>query len=102
MLALILLGTLLVFHIPLAWRARRNRRTGGSLFAVLAFLIGTGYALYYSGSEGLRAWMSWSHLWVGLALPLFIALHVWRGKRTRAPESGEELVPRVAVKDGFR
>jgi len=102
MLALILLGTLLVFHIPLAWRARRNRRTGGSLFAVLAFLIGTGYALYYSGSENLRAWMSWSHLWVGLALPLFIALHVWRGKRTRAPESGEELVPRVAVKDGFR
>lgn len=82
-LTLVLLGTLLVAHIPLAWQARRNRRTGPSLFAAFTFLIGTGYALYYSGGERLRAWMSWSHLWVGLALPLIIALHVWRGKRTR-------------------
>lgn len=83
MLALVLLGTLLVFHIPLAWRARRNRRTGGSLFAVFAILIATGYALYYSGDERLRVWISWSHLWLGLVLPLIVAIHVWRGKWSR-------------------
>jgi hypothetical protein len=81
MLALVLIGTLLLSHILRGWRARRNRRTGMSLAAVLGFLIGTGYALYYAGNESLRAWASWSHLWVGLALPLIIAVHVWRGKR---------------------
>jgi cation transport ATPase len=82
MLALVLLGTLLVFHIPNAWRARRNRRTGTSLALIFGFLIATGYALYYSGNEQLRTWASWSHLWIGLAAPLFIAIHVWRGKRS--------------------
>jgi hypothetical protein len=82
MLALVLLGTLLVFHIPGAWRARRNRRTGTSLALLFGFLIVTGYALYYSGNEQLRTWASSSHLWVGLAAPLFIAIHVWRGKRS--------------------
>jgi hypothetical protein len=82
MLALILLGTLLVFHIPGAWRARRNRRTGTSLALIFGFLIATGYALYYSGNERLRMWASWSHLWIGLVAPLFIAIHVWRGKRS--------------------
>jgi hypothetical protein len=82
MLALVLVGTLLVFHIPNAWRARRNRRTGTSLALIFGFLIATGYALYYSGNEQLRMWASWSHLWIGLAAPLFIAIHVWRGKRS--------------------
>ena len=82
MLALVLLGTLLVLHIPRAWRARRNRRTGTSLVLLFGFLIATGYALYYSGNEQLRVWASWSHLWIGLAAPLLIAIHVWRGKRS--------------------
>lgn len=82
MLTLVLLGTLLVFHIPGAWRARRNRRTGASLSLIFGFLIVTGYALYYSGNEHLRMWASRSHLWIGLAAPLFIAFHVWRGKRS--------------------
>jgi uncharacterized membrane protein len=82
MLALVLLGTLLVFHIPGAWRARRNQRSGISLALLFGFLIATGYALYYSGNERLRTWASWSHLWAGLATPLIIAIHVWRGKRS--------------------
>jgi hypothetical protein len=83
MLALVLFGTLLVLHIPRAWRARRNRRTGTSLALLFGFLIATGYALYYSGNERFRMWASWSHLWVGLVAPLLIAIHVWRGKRSR-------------------
>ena len=83
MLALVLFGSLLLSHIFRAWRAGRNRRTGISFAIILGFLIGTGYALYYVGNEQLRAWASWGHLWVGLALPLIIALHVWRGKQSR-------------------
>ena len=93
MLSLILLGTMLVSHVPLAWRAQRNRPTGTSLFAVLAFLIGTGYALYYSGNDRLRDWLGWGHLWIGVALPLFLALHVWRGKRRPAPGPVDESAP---------
>ncbi len=84
MLVLLLLGTLLVSHIPGAWQARRNRRTGSILAITLGFLIVTGYALYYAGDERLRAWASWSHLSVGLALPFLLAIHVWRGKGSRS------------------
>jgi cation transport ATPase len=87
MAVLIVVGTLLPYHAKFAWRAGRNRRTGSTLLAILAFLIATGYGLYYSGDERLRAWISDAHLYVGLAVPLLIALHVWRGKRTRPPRS---------------
>jgi hypothetical protein len=83
MLVLVLVGTLLPFHIKFAWRAGRNLRTGFTLFAVLGFLCLTGYGLYYAGDERLRAWTSAAHLWVGLALPVIISLHAWRGKTTR-------------------
>jgi divalent metal cation (Fe/Co/Zn/Cd) transporter len=102
MLALVVLGSLLVLHIPQAWRARRNRPTGSWLFALVTFLAASGYALYYSGSEPLRAGMSWSHLWVGIALPFFIALHVWRGKRATASKPLDQSVPEMAERNSFR
>jgi cation transport ATPase len=83
MLALVLFGTLLLSHMLAAWRAGRNRRTGMSLAILFGILIATGYALYYVGNEQLRAWASWGHLWVGLALPLIVAVHVLRGKQSR-------------------
>jgi cation transport ATPase len=83
MVTLLLLGTLLPMHVKFAWRAGRNLRTGLSLLSVFAFLVLTGYGLYYAGGEHLRAWLSAAHLWVGLALlPVFL-LHIWRGKTTR-------------------
>ena len=83
MAVLVIIGTLLPFHAKFAWRANRNRRTGSTLLATLGILTVTGYGLYYSGSDRLRAWTSNAHLFVGLALPIFLALHVWRGKRSR-------------------
>jgi hypothetical protein len=83
MLVLILLGTLLPLHMKFALRAGRNLRTGFTLFAVFGFLCLSGYGLYYAADEQLRAWTSAAHLWVGLALPVFLSLHVWRGKTTR-------------------
>ena len=83
MAVLVLLGTLLPMHVKFAWRAGRNLRTGLCLLSLFAFLVVTGYGLYYAGGERLRFWTSAAHLWVGLALPLIMLLHVGRGKKTR-------------------
>ena|SRR5437773_11656383 len=80
---LVLIGMLLTGHVRFAWRARRNRGNGSLFLSVFAVLTVTGYGLYYAGGERLRAWASWIHLAVGLALPLLLILHVWLGKRTR-------------------
>jgi hypothetical protein len=83
MAILVLIGMLLTGHVPFAWRARRNRGNGSLFLSAFAVLIVTGYGLYYAGGQSLRAWTSWVHLAVGLALPLLLILHVWLGKRTR-------------------
>ena len=83
MAILVLVGMLLTGHVPSAWRARRNRGNGSFFLGTFAILTITGYELYYAGGERLRAWTSWIHLAVGLALPLLLLLHIWLGKRTR-------------------
>lgn len=84
MATLLLLGTLLPLHVKFAWRAGRNLRSGLTLLSIFGFLVLTGYGLYYVGGERLRALTSTAHLWVGLALPVLLGIHVWWGKRTRA------------------
>ena len=83
MAILVLVGMLLTGHVRFAWRARRNRGNGSLFLGGFGILTVTGYGLYYAGGESLRAWTSWIHLAVGLALPLLLILHVWLGKRTR-------------------
>ena len=92
MLTLILLGSLLTQHMRRAWLARRNRRSGTLLLALNALLALTGYALYYSGGESLRAFASNAHLVLGLALPALLILHIAFGRRTRA-EIDDDLRP---------
>jgi hypothetical protein len=83
MATLILIGTLLTTHIKCAWRARRNRPSGALFLGLLGILTITGYGLYYAGGEAVRAWSDWIHLGAGLVLPLFLAIHVWTGKKSR-------------------
>ena len=83
MAVLILVGMLLNEHVRLAWRARRNRANGSIFLSAFAFLIITGYGLYYAGGERLRAWTSWVHLATGLALPILLLIHILLGRRTR-------------------
>jgi hypothetical protein len=83
MAILVLVGMLLTGHVRSAWRARRNRGNGSVFLSAFGILTVTGYGLYYAGGESLRAWTSWIHLGVGLALPLLLFLHIWLGKRTR-------------------
>jgi hypothetical protein len=83
MTILVLLGMLLSGHVRFAWRARRNRVNGSLFLGAFGILTITGYGLYYAGGETLRAWTSWIHLGVGLALPLLFILHIFLGRRTR-------------------
>jgi magnesium-transporting ATPase (P-type) len=83
MAILVLVGMLLTSHVRFAWRVRRNRGNGSLFLGAFGILTITGYGLYYAGGECLRAWTSWIHLAVGLALPLLLILHIWLGKRTR-------------------
>lgn len=83
MAILVLVGMLLATHVRLAWRVRRNRGNGSVFLGAFGILTITGYGLYYAGGENLRAWSSWIHLAVGLALPFLLILHIWLGKRTR-------------------
>jgi cation transport ATPase len=85
MATLMLLGALVPLHVRRAWRSGRNRRTGPMMVAVNAVLIATAFGLYYAGSDTLRPWISDLHTVVGIALPLALLVHVWRGRRTRQP-----------------
>lgn len=80
---LVLIGMLLSAHVRFAWRARRNRGNGSVFLSAFAVLTITGYGLYYVGGERLRAWTSWIHLTVGLALPILLLMHIFLGRRTR-------------------
>ncbi len=78
MLALVLLGMLVVQHIPAGWTSLKNRRSGSLLIGSLSWLAVSGYLLYYAGGEALRTFASRSHLWVGLAACAVVALHIRR------------------------
>jgi hypothetical protein len=81
MLALLLLGALIPVHILRAWRARKNRLSGSLMATFNTVLIVTAFGLYYLGSDLLRPWISWTHIAAGVALALWLPLHVWLGRR---------------------
>jgi hypothetical protein len=83
MAVLVLIGMVLSAHVRFAWRAHRNRVNGSVFLSAFAVLTITGYGLYYGGGERLRAWTSWVHLAIGLALPLLLVTHIFLGRKTR-------------------
>ena len=83
MLFLVLLGALIPLHIQGNWARGRNRWTGIVMLALDAVLIVTAYGLYYSGSDSLRGWASDLHIAAGFALPAWVGVHVWLGRRAR-------------------
>jgi hypothetical protein len=82
MVALLLLGALFPLHVRLSWRAQRNRITGVIMLIAGVTLIATAFGLYYFGSEALRPATSWIHTIVGLALPIFVLVHILCGRRS--------------------
>jgi hypothetical protein len=96
MLALVLLGSLLPNHMKLAWTRRKNLRSGLPMLAGWSWLAATGYALYYFSSDANAAWLPLLHWGFGLALPVFLAIHIRdariRSRRAqRKPISGPSL-----------
>lgn len=85
LLALVIVGTLVPLHMKRGWRARLNRPNGIMLVSVVAALTLTGYALYYAGSESLRAVASFTHTVLGLGFPAALFWHIVRGRRARRP-----------------
>ena len=82
-MSLLVIGSLVPLHVKYAWRAHRNRTNGVFFISIVSLLIVTGYGLYYIGNEHLRSWTSWTHIIVGLAFPLLLIFHIWRGRASR-------------------
>ena len=81
MVTLMLFGALLPIHVNRAWRGKRNRVSGTIMVALNAVLVVTSFALYYTGSEALRPWISDLHIAAGLCLPAFLVTHIVLGRR---------------------
>lgn len=77
----VLLGVLIAAHILPAWRARRHMASGLTLALPFAALVLSGLGLYYAGNESLRSLCRWSHIAIGLVLPLPLIVHVMQRNR---------------------
>uniref|UniRef100_A0A7V4XQL4 DUF4405 domain-containing protein n=1 Tax=Acidobacterium capsulatum TaxID=33075 RepID=A0A7V4XQL4_9BACT len=84
-------GLLWGMHVTAAWPRKRRRRSGAALVAVLAFLVVSGYLLYYVGDDKVRPVISVMHWAMGLAAPAFFAAHRVRLRKRRPVSS----LPRV-------
>jgi hypothetical protein len=70
-----LLGFLSVAHVGERWAWRRQRGSGLILLGVYAWLVLTGYILYYAGDDTVRAAASLGHWTVGLVALILLLLH---------------------------
>jgi hypothetical protein len=85
MAVLFFLGTLLNGHIRRAIKARRNRGSGWSMIALLAWLTLSGFVLYYLAGEADRHLWSLAHWAGGLLFGPLVIVHIALGRRTRPP-----------------
>jgi len=74
-------GALWSDHVVRGWKAGLRKPTGGTLFAVVAWLTVSGCALYYLGSDDWRSWTSLAHWIIGLLAIVLFFMHL--RKRTR-------------------
>ena len=87
MVILLLLGSLLPLHAQRGWRVRKNRLSGALMLILNGVLVATAFALYYIGSEKIRAWISDVHVVAGFSLPVALLVHIALGRRTRSGAS---------------
>lgn len=76
-------GWLWAAHLAKGWATGRKRRSGTLLVATLAWLILSGYLLYYVGHEQARALTALLHWSVGLAFPVPFMGHRFRSHSAR-------------------
>ena len=73
--ALWLFGMLWGTHIVDGWRSLRRRWSGAAMFVIFAWLVVSGYLLYYLGGEQTLAVTTVLHWSIGLLCPLPFLLH---------------------------
>jgi hypothetical protein len=78
-------GMLWGSHVVEGWRSRRRRWSGSLAFALFAWLVASGYLLYYLGNDGLISAVSLLHWSIGLATPLPFLLHRFAGTAAKKP-----------------
>ena len=86
--ALWLFGMLWGTHIMDGWRSLRRRWSGSAVFMIFAWLVLSGYLLYYLGGEQTLAATTVLHWLVGLLSPLPFLLHRFAAFAKRAAASG--------------
>jgi hypothetical protein len=70
-----LFGVLWGAHVREGWRSLRRRWTGSLMFGLFAWLVVSGYLLYYLGNDWLISTTALLHWSVGLAGPLPFLWH---------------------------
>lgn len=92
--AIWIFGLLWGQHVTKRWPSFERRWTGAVMASVFAFLIVSGYLLYYVGNETVRPVVSVLHWGIGLASPIFFLLHrlsLGRRRGRRAQSSSPEV-----------
>jgi hypothetical protein len=79
-----LFGLLWGIHVPIGWHGARRRWSGSAMFTVTAWLILSGYLLYYLGNQELMSTVAVLHWSVGLATPAPFFLHRFARERRRS------------------
>jgi hypothetical protein len=70
-------------HLRTGWRTPALRPLGVLLCAALVLLIATGLGFYYGGNDALLPWLRWSHVALGVLMPVALAWHIKRGRRVK-------------------
>lgn len=83
MLMTMLIGAMLLNHVPASWRTHRSRPHGLLLAGSLLTMLILAWCLYYLGQAGARDWVATVHWVVGLTLPLQLGGHVLLGRKSR-------------------
>lgn len=96
-LMLVALGALIPAHGSLAWHVRRQRASGMVMSLMMAWLVGTGYALYYFVGDRGESWLPGLHWGIGLAVPLLLLMHL---RRRRSAVARAWLMPPAAESPG--
>ena len=84
MIVLVQVGGLFEIHMLRGWRRGHNRLTGLVMAALTCSLVVSAFGLYYSGVDIARAWISGAHITAGIAMPLMLLLHIWRGRKSHS------------------
>ena len=82
-LMLMMIGAMALNHVPNTWRTKRSRSHGIAMALAVTLMAASAWGLYYLSDENLRAVVANVHLWLGLSLPLLIALHVYFGRKAK-------------------